>query len=72
MAGGLADAGLGIESAARARGLHFVPLVCEDYYLVCLREALEQPATRRWHYRGTAAIYAWRAARLPVSHARSS
>jgi putative molybdopterin biosynthesis protein len=46
VASGLADTGLGIESAARARGLHFVPLVCEDYYLVCLREALEQPATQ--------------------------
>lgn len=43
VASGSADAGLGIESAARARGLDFVPLVREDYYLVCLKTALEQP-----------------------------
>jgi len=40
---GVADAGLGIEAAARSRGLDFVPLVHEDYYLVCLKAALEQP-----------------------------
>ena len=35
--------GLGIEAAARARGLDFVPLIQEDYYLVCLKSALDQP-----------------------------
>jgi len=45
VAGGSADAGLGIEAAARARNLGFVPLVRENYYLVCLKSALEQPAT---------------------------
>ena len=44
VASGAADAGLGIEAAARARGLDFVPLVEEDYYLVCLKSALAQPA----------------------------
>ena len=43
VASGTADAGLAIEAAARARGLDFVPLVQEVYYLVCLRSALEQP-----------------------------
>lgn len=43
VASGTADAGLAIEAAARARGLDFVPLVQELYYLVCLRSALEQP-----------------------------
>ena len=43
IASGSADAGLGIESAARVRGLDFVPLVREDYYLVCLKSALDQP-----------------------------
>jgi putative molybdopterin biosynthesis protein len=43
VAAGTADAGLAIEAAARARGLDFVPLVQELYYLVCLRSALEQP-----------------------------
>jgi putative molybdopterin biosynthesis protein len=44
VASGSADAGLGIEAAARSRGLDFVPLLQERYYLVCLKEALEQPA----------------------------
>jgi putative molybdopterin biosynthesis protein len=39
-----ADAGIGIEAAARQFGLDFVPLVQEDYFLVCLRDALDQPA----------------------------
>lgn len=39
-----ADAGLGIELAARAKGLEFVPLVQENYHLVCLKSALEEPA----------------------------
>jgi putative molybdopterin biosynthesis protein len=42
IASGAADAGLGIEAAARSRGLGFVPMVREDYYLVCLKSALEQ------------------------------
>jgi len=43
IASGSADVGLGIEPAARAFGLDFVPLVAEDYYLVCLKDALDQP-----------------------------
>ena len=43
VAAGQADAGLGIEVAARARGLGFVPLVQERYHLVCLKSALAQP-----------------------------
>ena len=43
IAGGLADAGLGIEAAARAKGLDFVPLLREAYHLVCLKAALDQP-----------------------------
>jgi putative molybdopterin biosynthesis protein len=46
VAAGSADAGLVIESAARAAGLDFVPLLQERYHLVCLKSALEQPATR--------------------------
>lgn len=46
IAAGQADAGLGIEAAARARGLDFVPLVEEDYHLVCLKSALEEPAVQ--------------------------
>jgi putative molybdopterin biosynthesis protein len=43
---GAADAGLGIEAAARSRGLDFVPLLEEHYYLVCLKAALDEPATQ--------------------------
>ena len=46
VAGGLADTGIGIEAAARAYGLDFVPLAQDDYFLVCLAEALEQPAVQ--------------------------
>ena len=44
IAAGQADAGLGIESAARGAGLGFVPLVHERYHLACLKSALDQPA----------------------------
>ncbi len=44
LAGGAADAGPGIEAAARAFGLGFVPLIEEDYFLVCLNGALDHPA----------------------------
>lgn len=44
VASGSADAGLGTETAARAKGLGFVPLLTESYHLVCLKSALEQPA----------------------------
>jgi len=46
IASGSADVGLGIAMAARAQGLDFVPLAQERYFLVCLKSALEQPATR--------------------------
>ena len=46
VASGAADVGLGIEPAARARGLDFVPLLQEDYYLVCLKDALDEPAVQ--------------------------
>ena len=43
VASGAADAGVGIEAAAHRYGLPFVPLADEDYFLVCLRDALDQP-----------------------------
>ena len=46
VAAGAADVGMGIELAARARGLGFVPLVHESYHLACLKASLDQPATR--------------------------
>ncbi len=44
IASGLADVGVGIEAAARAQGLTFVPLAQDDYFLVCLGDVLETPA----------------------------
>ena len=46
VAGGQADVALGLEAAARAEGLDFVPLLHEDYHLVCLSDTLEQPAVQ--------------------------
>ena len=43
IAAGAADAGLGLEAAARRHGLGFVPLASEDYFLVCLKSTLDQP-----------------------------
>ena len=43
VASGNADVGLGIEAAASAHGLRFVPLVEEDYFLVCLKPMLDSP-----------------------------
>ena len=57
VASGAADVGLGIEAAAREFGLDFRPLVDEDYYLVCLKEALETPAVQG--LRATLASPAW-------------
>lgn len=46
VASGAADAGMAIEAAAHQRGLGFVPLAVEDYYLVCLKTHLMDPATQ--------------------------
>jgi molybdate transport repressor ModE-like protein len=47
IASGHADAGLGVEAAARQFDLGFVPLLREDYFLVTRRELLRQPALER-------------------------
>jgi putative molybdopterin biosynthesis protein len=39
----LADVGFGIQAAAAAFGLDFLPLLREQYYFVCLKEAVDQP-----------------------------
>lgn len=43
---GLGDVGLGIEAAAAAFGLEFVPLLQERYAFVCLRSSLAQPGVQ--------------------------
>jgi putative molybdopterin biosynthesis protein len=57
IASGAADAGPGIEAAARQFGLDFVPLLTEDYFLVCLKESLDHPAVQR--LRAVLASAAW-------------
>jgi putative molybdopterin biosynthesis protein len=47
IASGKADAGLGIASAAMKQRLDFVPLSNENYWLVCLKSALDTPPVSR-------------------------
>ena len=47
VASGQADCALGVESAAQAHQLDFVPLLQEHYWLVCLKSALEAPAVQQ-------------------------
>jgi putative molybdopterin biosynthesis protein len=44
VAAGSADCGFGLRAAADRSGIGFVPLVHEQYFLVCLKDALETPA----------------------------
>jgi len=46
VASGSADATFGIEAAARVRGLGFVPLAREQYFLVALQPSLAHPHVR--------------------------
>lgn len=47
VASGMADAAFGVEAAARQFELDFVPLVTEDYFFVCHRASLGNPAVQR-------------------------
>jgi putative molybdopterin biosynthesis protein len=58
VASGRADAALGLQAAAEQAGLGFVPLVEEDYFLVCLRDALDTPAVLA--LRQALALSTWR------------
>lgn len=64
VAAGTADIGLGVEAAAREFGLDFSPVVEEDYYLVCLKHALETPGLDQ--LRATLASPAWAQALLSL------
>ena len=46
IASGRGDVGLGLESTAHARDLGFVALIQEHFHLVCLKSALDTPATQ--------------------------
>lgn len=43
VASGMADAGLGVEPAARQFNLGFVPIAAERYFLICGRQTLQYP-----------------------------
>jgi putative molybdopterin biosynthesis protein len=58
VASGEADAGIGVQAAAAVFGLDFVPLVTEDYFLVCLKDALDHPGVAK--LRHALASPAWR------------
>jgi putative molybdopterin biosynthesis protein len=47
IASGVGDAGMGIAAAADRFHLDFIPLMAEDYFLVCLKDALDHPAVRK-------------------------
>ena len=57
VASGAADAGLGIEAAARGKALGFVPLIDERYHLVCLKSELDSLAVQA--LRGALQSQAW-------------
>lgn len=46
IASGMADAGFGVETAARKFNLGFVPIVSERYFLICNTESLEIPEVK--------------------------
>jgi putative molybdopterin biosynthesis protein len=47
VASGDADAAVGVQTAAAAYGADFVPLVEEDYFLVCLKDVLTHPGVAK-------------------------
>jgi putative molybdopterin biosynthesis protein len=58
VASGVVDAGVGVEAAALQFGLHFVPLVEENYFLACLDSNVRDLAIQR--LRDVLAGAAWR------------
>ncbi|HKW38436.1 MAG TPA: substrate-binding domain-containing protein [Burkholderiales bacterium] len=47
IASGMADAGFGVEAAARRMGQDFIPITNERYFLVCRNETLASPLVAR-------------------------
>jgi putative molybdopterin biosynthesis protein len=72
VASGLGDCALGIAAAAEDFGLDFVPLVEEEYFLVCLTPTLEQPAVQTLRRRLRNARWAELLATLPGYRAASA
>jgi molybdate transport repressor ModE-like protein len=65
IASGKADAGIGIEAAARQQGLDFVPLATERYYLAARAATLARPAAQALRAALRAAAYQKRVRALP-------
>jgi len=65
IASGVGDVGLGIEAAAAQFGLDFVPLMAEDYHLVCLKDALDHPAVVKLRAALSSAAWTEQLASLP-------
>lgn len=65
VAGGHADVGLGVAAAAAQFDLGFVPLIDEDYYLVCLQDSLQNPAVQALQAALSAPEWAVELAALP-------
>lgn len=47
VASGVVDAAIGVEAAALQLGLHFVPLIEENYFLACLNVNITHPGVQR-------------------------
>lgn len=65
VASGMADVGLGVETAARRFGLHFIPLLKERYFLALSAQALEDLRLRPLLDVLGSAAYRSRVAALP-------
>jgi putative molybdopterin biosynthesis protein len=48
VAAGMADCGFGVEAAARQFNLDFIPVISEDYLMICHERSLEQAALVRF------------------------
>ena len=72
IASGRCDVGLGIESTAKSKGLGFVPLMHEHFHLVCLKSALESPATQALRHVLQDAAWAQALQALPGYHSDHS
>ena len=47
IASGMADAGFGVETAARQMNLDFIPIASERYFLICPNESIDSPTVAR-------------------------
>ncbi|WP_088280625.1 substrate-binding domain-containing protein [Ideonella sp. A 288] len=72
IASGGGDVGPGIEAAATQFGLDFIPLVSEDYFLVCLKDALDHPAVQKLRQALEDPAWPRALARLPGYQAQQS